>query len=132
MKSISEREEFVLKLLSDTAYNAMEICRCFNDIGARNFLGCYFTFDVNRRGARCRYKERGCKVPSNSVDGLLRRMQKKGLVHSILLRWFDGRSKGAAQNSLQLDLFRFYYVSKKGLANRLMADIQKHLLELRS
>ena len=74
-------------------------------------------------------KEKGCLVRSDCVDHLLRRLQKRGLVHSIKLRWFDGRDKGRAGNSLQLDVFRFYYLSREDLARKLMDDIKTHVLE---
>lgn len=118
----------ILGALGSYAYNAMELCRILNGRGPRDFQGCYYKFDLNRRGPRCRMKERGCQGRSNAVDQLLRRLQRKGLVHSVKMRWFDGRSKGAASNSLQLDVFRFYFLHRRGLACRLQDDIRKHLL----
>lgn len=125
---LTERQAAIIELLKGYSYNTMEICRMLNGINAFKFKGCYFHFDVNRRGERCRAVERGCQFRSSSIDGSLRGMQKRGLVRSILLRWFDGRSGGAAKNSLPTDLFRFYYLSKSDLALRLMSDIEKHLL----
>ena len=125
---LTERQQRILDLLEGYAYNAMEVCRILNGRCAREFQGCYYKFDLTRRGPRCRMKERGCSHRSNSVDQTLRSLQRRGLVHSVKLRWFDGRSKGAARNSLQLDVFRFYYVRREGLATRLMEDISQHLL----
>ena len=128
MRKLTERQQKVIELLKGFAYNSMEICRALNGIPPRQFLGCYYKFDINRRGNRCRSKERGCKFCSSSIDSSLRGMQKRGLVRSLLLRWFDGRSAGAAKNSIPTDLFRFYYLSKPDLAKKLMADISKNLL----
>ena len=127
MRALTDRQLRILRILEGYSLNTMEVCRLLNGLAPRNFQGCYFKFDLNRRGPRCRFKERGCCVRSNSVDGTLRSLQRRGLVHSVKLRWFDGRSKGAAKNSLQLDVFRFYYVSRPDLARRLKDDIQAHL-----
>ena len=126
-RKLTSRQIAIIKQLEDYAYNAMEICRVFNGIAPRSFKGCYFKFGINRRGPRCRHNERGCQVKSGSIDATLRAMQKRGLVRSIKMRWFDGRDKGAWKNSLQLDIFRFYYTTKAGLANRLEHDIKTHL-----
>lgn len=129
MRSPTKRQQQILIMLKGYSYNAMEICRALNGIPPHQFIGCYFAFDVNRRGARCRAKERCCKYYSQSIDSSLRGMQKRGMVRSVLLRWFDGRSSGCAgENALPTDLFRFYYLSKKGLATKLMEDINTKLL----
>lgn len=128
MRSPTERQQQILEMVKGYSYNAMEICRALNDIPPQQFLGCYFKFDINRRGDRCRAKDRGCKFCSSSIDSSLRGMQRKGMIRSILLRWFDGRSAGAAKNALPTDLFRFYYLTKQGLAVKLMADIKKYLM----
>lgn len=128
-RKLTERQIRILNMLKKYGYNTMEICRMLNNIEPRNFKGCYFKFALDRRGPRCRMKERYCTHGSGSVDQTLRGLEKMGLLHSIKLRWFDGRSKGAARNSLQLDVFRFYYLTKTGLAVRLQDDIQNHLSE---
>lgn len=129
MRNVSERGHKVLGLLEGYSFNAMEVCRALNGQDPKAFRGCYYKFDLNRRGPRCRMKERGCPVRSDCVDHLLRGLQKRGLVQSVKLRWFDGRDKGTPKSSLQLDLFRFYYTSREGLARKLMDDIKTHVLE---
>lgn len=64
---------------------------------------------------------------SRAVDKKLRALQKRGRVHSVKIRWFDGRAKGSGRNTLHTDVFRFYYVRRRGLAQRLRDDIAKHL-----
>jgi len=129
MRKLTDRQTQILQQLNSYAYNAMEICRILNGRDPKQFEGCYYQFGLARKGPRCRFKERGCEFCSSSVDGSLRHMQKKRRVRSVKMRWFDGRKKGAFKNSLQLDLFRFYYVTKEGLARKLQDDIQKHLLQ---
>jgi len=119
----------ILELLDGYSYNAMEICRALNGLQPRQFRGCYYDFNLNGRHPRCRMRERGCNCRSNAVDQVFRSMEREGQLHSVKLRWFDGRNKGAAGNSLQLDVFRFYYRSKPDLAARLSHDIRVHLLE---
>jgi len=125
-------EDKILSLLENTAMNSMEICRAIN--GIQDFRLCYlptkddpnlgkFGYDTHKE--RCAFKVNRCKVWSLKVYNLLRKMQRKGKVKSILLRWFDKRhGKG-----LRADLFRFWFIEKRGLANRLMDDIKRFLLQ---
>ena len=129
---LTDRQRDILALLADYAYNAYEICRILNGQDPRGFKGCFFTTKEKAFGShasdRCQWRKRACQVYSRAVDKALRSLERRGQVHSIKLRWFDGRNKGSGQGVLHTDLFRFYYVRRGGLARRLITDIQKHLL----
>jgi len=120
-------ETQILSLLENTVMNSMEICRTIN--GIQDFRKCYGyddgAFAYKTKPMRCAYRENDCQIWSFKIYNLLRQLQRKGKVKSILLRWFDKRSgKG-----LKADVFRFWFITKRGLANRLMDDIRKYLLE---
>lgn len=122
----------ILVVLDTYAYNAYELCRILNGQDPRNFSSCFFTTKEKAFGShasdRCKWRKRSCQVYSRAVDKILRRLERQGQIHSVVLRWFDGRSKGSGQDPLHTDRFRFYYVRREGLARRLVEDIVKHLL----
>jgi len=130
MRLLTPKQIQALKVVEGYSYNAMEVCRALNGIDPKKFQGCYYDFGYVCRGShRCKHDERGCRFNSNNVDQRLRALQRRGELHSIKIRWFDGRDGGSAANSLQLDNFRFYYRTRKDLARKLHDDIRKHLEE---
>jgi len=120
-------EDQILEALENTALNSMEICRLIN--GIQDFRKCYEykdgAFAYKTKPQRCAWRENGCQVWSFKVYNTLRKLQRKGKVKSILLRWFDKRASG---KGLKADVFRFWFIDKRGLANRLISDIHKYLL----
>lgn len=132
---MSKREEIraweaeIKRAVGFGAYNTMEICRMCNGHHPEAFGACYEgqRFEINRRGPRCNSKKRGCKIDASTVDGRLRRFQKRGGIRSILLRWFDGRP-GRNENEIPLDKFRFWFNDRSGLGRRLIDDIESRLM----
>lgn len=115
--------EEIINTVKGYAYNAYEVCRILNGFNPQDFRPCFH----NRRelSDRCRAKTRRCKTRSRQIDKIMRKLWKEKKLKSIKLRWFD---KGRAKNgNLCTDLFRFYFLEKKGLANRLKTDIKNHL-----
>lgn len=127
MKALTERQQKIISILQGYSYNAYEVCRILNGKGFRDFQKCFYKFESKGRGNRCRIKRNGCKIRSNSVDATLRSLWKRGIIKSISLRWFDGRSTGKNTHGICTDNFRFYYLTKKDLAARLKDDIKRVL-----
>jgi hypothetical protein len=100
-------DDLVTAELYGYAYNSMEVCRLLNP--------------------RCQCKVNGCDFIASTVYSRLRSLQKRGKVRSILLRWFDGRP-GRHPSEIPTDKFRFWFLDRRGLANRLIADIERRLL----
>lgn len=125
--SVDLSSELILSWLNDMALNTMEICRALNGIEPGYFRGCYKPFSYDKKPDRCQHKDRCCDISSGAVDQRMRTLEKKGLVHSLKIRWFDGRDPGAAANSIQLDNFRIYYTTRASLSRRLIKDIVTHI-----
>lgn len=124
MTELTQRQTAILEVVEGYSYNAYEVCRTLNGFDPDAFRPCF----QNRRltSDRCNRKTRQCLIGSRSVGRTLTTLVKKGVLHSIKLRWFD---KGRAKNGLCTDHFRFYFTKKEDLALRLIHDINKHLLE---
>lgn len=126
--TVRESEEVLLSWLGDMAFNTMELCRILNGIQPEAFEGCYPAFSYDTKPDRCLGRCRGCHTHSGAVDKRLRRLQARGLVKSVGIRWFDHRDPGrAGEGSIQLDNFRIYYVSRESLARRLIQDVRINL-----
>ena len=121
-RQLTERQQLILSVVQGYSYNGYEVCRIVNGKDPRDFVPCFH----NRLelSDRCRFKTRGCKIRSNSVDKTLRTLWKRGILKSIKLRWFDS---GRAKNGLCTDEFRFYYITQRNLAARLKDDIERLL-----
>lgn len=121
-RALTEKQQTAIKIIQGYSYNSYEVCRILNGYDAQDFIPCF----ENRRELhdRCRKKTRGCKFRSNSVDAMLRTLWKKGIIKSVKLRWFD---YGRTENGICTDLFRFYFLTKGGLAARLKDDIKRKL-----
>lgn len=127
MSSLTERQQQILEKFQGYAYNAYEVCRLMNGHPPRDFSKCFYRFASRGRGNRCRLVRRDCRIRSSSIDASLRSLEKKGVIHSIKLRWFDGR-KHSNSSTICTDNFRIYYHSRSDLASRLIDDINSHLL----
>jgi len=119
----------ILATLHGRALNSMEVCRAINGFKIDSFDECYSTERIRKFGyethlERCDYQERGCKVWSLTVYQALRKLERKGKVRSLKMKWFDKRQGGS--NEIKLDLFRFWFREKKDLANRLIRDIETY------
>lgn len=126
--SMDSWEAQVLEVLQDKALNSCEICRATNGIDPGDFVGCFPPFSYDTKPDRCMGRPRGCGTHSGAVDKRLRRMEARGLVKSLAIRWFDHRDPGVAgEASIQLDNFRLYYTSKASLARRLVQDVEANL-----
>lgn len=127
--SISEFRAEVLELMGGPmgyAYNGMELCRAINGFEPFDHKGCHFTTDEKGWGqpkGGCQYKARGCGICQRTALSRLDRMQTLGQLGSVKIRFFDSRNPGCAPNSLPLDMFRFFYRDREGLARRLHHDI---------
>ncbi len=118
-------EDVLLKLIKDYAYNGMELCRLVNGIDPFDFKGCNYSkkekdwFDAK---GGCKHKQRGCKYRYTMIYYRLRKMQKKGLVKSLKMKWIDGRDPGAV-DYIPTDMFRFWYIEAGLLSTRLCQDV---------
>ncbi len=121
----------VLWSLEEYAMNGMEVCRDVNGHDPWSHKGCHFKTTEKGWGepkGGCQYRARGCKICQKTVLNRLNVLEKKGLLHSIKIRWFDSRNTGAAPaDSFTFDLFRIFYVGREGLARRLIHDVWQHV-----
>jgi len=118
-------EKAILRAIEGTALNSMEICRIINGIPPDEYSRCFF----GQRGKfvatipeRCRHRENQCDVWSLKVYTTLRGLEKRGVVRSALIRWFDKKQKGRL-SARNLDKFRFWFVDPENLRKRLLSDV---------
>jgi len=120
-------EKVVLRAIERTALNSMVICRIINGIPLNEYSRCFFGQKgkfVATIPERCRHRENQCNVWSFKVYAKLRSLEKRGLVKSTLLRWFDKKKKGKL-SARGLDKFRFWFTHPENLRKRLLNDVEK-------
>jgi len=111
--SMDLTEETLLRIVEDYAYNGMEICRIVNGFNPFDFKGCNYSTEEKEwfsPKSGCRFKERGCTFNYSMIYYRLRKMQEKGLINSLKMKWIDDRSTGAIDH-IPTDLFRFYFTN---------------------
>jgi len=116
----------ILKILNkeDIALNSMEICRALNDIDYTNFSICYPSeFSFETKNNRCLSEQNNCDVWSLDVYNRLKKLENKGRVRSLKLKWFDGRE---GNENIVTDIFRFWFTERKQLGKRLTKDCFEH------
>lgn len=114
--------EVVESLLDRYAFNSCEICRAVNGREPGDSIGCFEPFSYEAKPSRCRARARGCAILSQTVYMRLRRMEARGLIKSVKMRWVDGRDEGCFKESIQWDTFRIWYLTRQGLGNKLIHD----------
>lgn len=117
--------EKLIQILSDYAFNGMEVCRICNGIDPFDFKGCNYSTKEKEWFAPkggCRHEQRGCKFRYSMVYYRLMKLYKKGLIKSLKLKWLDGRDTGAV-NYIPLDNFRYFFTNPNLLATRLCQDV---------
>jgi len=106
-------------VLREGCLNSMAICRIVNNRGdypRECYDGQGFSYET--RNQRCAHKTNTCRVWSLRVYKELRKLEKKGKVHSRKRRFWDDRN-GTGR---KFDTFRFWYFDEASYAERILAQ----------
>ena len=106
----------IKEVLEHQCLNSMEICRVFN--GIDNPSDCYLKqgFAFITRPERCNHKENNCTFWSLTIYNILRQLERKSLIYSKKIRFFDDR-KGVGRRT---DIFRFWFGNKENYRKRIL------------
>ena len=120
-RCIDVQREILETLKGEGCLNTMEICRRLNGVGLwadcgkerpeECVKGQKFGEHRKWRETRCRAKENGCVFHYCDVYQYLKKLERKGIIHSIKTRFWD-------KTPLRTDTFRFWFINREAYHNR--------------
>ena len=120
-RCIDVQREILETLKGEGCLNTMEICRRLNGVGLwadcgkehpeECVKGQRFGEHRKWRETRCRTKENGCVFHYCDVYQYLKKLERKGIIHSIKTRFWD-------KTPLRTDTFRFWFINREAYLNR--------------